>query len=337
MIPESIDTASYPASPMRGDDFYVTGASQDAGSISITNAAGVTREIICPAVADTTMEMKDNSGVIRDVPVVNVGQTSIPLEIIQAIEEQAFGDIGQEIDEEDSEEEDSETDNSALAESKDDPNNYIKIIKRSPTLDMTFEQLLAGIVKFSQNVFAQQLGTREAERTFGHNVVYSCGSRYKKIWINSIGFEVGHVTYRGIFIQENNENFDDYNDQERYNITLHYVPGMENLHSYRGRECVLSVYGPTLEEALKCSVKRMQELRRCYTCNTVYDSAIGEYCVCCMFSDFYTRDNDLITCIICTEKTRDYITLKCGHRYHSNCLVGVQGHKCPMCRQVFSL
>ncbi|WP_398577076.1 RING-HC finger protein, partial [Streptococcus mitis] len=53
--------------------------------------------------------------------------------------------------------------------------------------------------------------------------------------------------------------------------------------------------------------------------------------------NFYTYDNPVVTCNVCSEKTKDFVTLMCGHRFDYGCLRQIRNNKCPLCRHEFEL
>jgi hypothetical protein len=210
--------------------------------------------------------------------------------------------------------------NSDKSSSSDD--NYTIIPLRSPTLDLSSEQLLSHISSMIESIFSE---TGEKPVEYGFNIKYT--PRYFNnlpavINFYNLIFELNHVSFVEIAVEK----------LEQYNVKLFYINPF--LRQNRG---IVSQTRTTVSDAFKAAIERARKIKLCYTCSIPYDSNFSEYCPCCLLSDFFTYDNKIITCAICHEKTKDFKTLGCGHMFHMSCLMKVKNAKCPCCRMVFFL
>jgi len=208
-----------------------------------------------------------------------------------------------------------------------DVNNYIAP-KKSVTKDMTGEQLLMHICKFADNIFL--LDPTENQR-ITPDTSYVQEGQSKIITIENIMFEVNRILCKGVRIIQRKED-----DAFKYTASIQYVAQDEDY--WNGPAYTIIVNKPTLQDVISHIHEKLKKMQRCDTCKTVvYDSSISEHCIICLFSDYFTKDNDLITCVICSEQTRDFTTLQCGHRFDHACLSKINNRVCPLCREPFAI
>jgi hypothetical protein len=213
------------------------------------------------------------------------------------------------------------------------PNNYIDLTKRSDTADLQHDQMLNAIYQMVDKTFKTKI-PYGSNQNFGTNISYELQlSGNKTVYIYGIVFEVNQISITGILIKENNTN----NKLPKYNVFLIYNISFENRLNEKNTTS-LNVTGNSLYDTIKSSFDRLQELKRCRNCESIYDNSVSQYCACCLFCDFYTKLNPLVQCIICNDKMRDFCTIKCGHRFCLACLTKVVksgNSQCPLCRTLF--
>lgn len=227
-------------------------------------------------------------------------------------------------------EEDGEQPEIKLEDTK-DADNYYEPPKRSPTKDMTADQLLDGICTYIENVMAKTAPMDGSAMTFGANTQYVDDHvQGRMVTVSNIVFEVNQVTVKSVrVIRHRGAN-------GGYTASVAYSTQPD--HYWNGPSYFLKVSNPVMRDAISGLYKNLKALKHCSSCKTVYDSSLSEHCVICLFSDYFTRENPEIKCVICTERTRDFTTLQnCGHRYCWPCLQKVSNRKCPMCRTSFNL
>lgn len=204
--------------------------------------------------------------------------------------------------------------------------NYTPIPSRSPTLDLSSDQLLASISSMIQRIFSENV---DRPVDYGLHIKYT--PRYFRnipavINCHNLIFEINQVSFVEVAVEKIEQ------DPISYNVKLYY-----NNPGFKQNKGIISQAGLTVSDAFKAAVERARKIRLCYTCSIPYDSEVSEYCPCCLLSDFFTYNNKLITCAICQEKTKDFKTLGCGHMFHITCLSKVKKATCPCCRTAFSL
>jgi hypothetical protein len=173
---------------------------------------------------------------------------------------------------------------------------------------------------------------------FAHSVEYnvhsSTGTRSVKI-VNII-FEVNRVTVRGVSVfRENRPGCTKEVPMYKFTAALDYTTGPD-VGMYGSRH-QLSAEGETSKDALGRVYAKLKTIRHCDTCTTVYDSTIADHCVVCLFSDYFTKENPNVLCVVCTKRTRDFTTIGCGHRFCYGCLAKNQKKTCPLCRSPYRL
>lgn len=208
------------------------------------------------------------------------------------------------------------------------------VSKKSPTLDMDQDQLLEHICKFCDNLM--HINTNERLTGFGPNINMFYSRNIKQIDITNIIFEVNMITIHEIHIVRNKKSPVESSDSEDYEYTVN-ISYVLHPHQYvNGNKFFVGSTKSVLKDAISSAYKRLKMLKFCRLCKTAYDSSISEYCVVCLFSHYFTFENPEITCIICTDKTKDFITIpSCGHRFCYECIQNVASRKCPMCRKPF--
>jgi hypothetical protein len=208
--------------------------------------------------------------------------------------------------------------------------------KTSPTRDMTTEQFLDNICKFVDGIMA--MDPKLPYSGFGPHVSYSknpSGSE-RAVDISNIIFEVNQVTVAGVIItQEANKRPGHLPDEPfEYNVILKYVVDRKDYS--HGSKYNIRVNGTNLREVMSQVHAKLLKMKKCCHCSSVYDTNISDVCIICLFSDYFTKDNPVITCIICREKIKDFATLGCQHRFCLPCLFKITNHKCPTCRATFT-
>lgn len=210
-------------------------------------------------------------------------------------------------------------------------NNYIKN-NSSETQRMTAEQLLDSISSMVDRLI---LIDDENYNGCGSNVTYEKSGDIKVITVSNIIFEINQILISEIIITRNP--FSSTSVMPcTFTINIHYI--LQCIGYVNDQIFNLAVPKSTCKESLKAAYDRFKKMRRCGTCKiAVYDTEVTDHCVACLFSDYFTIENPLITCSICHEKTKDFLTLECGHRYCIRCIYKVEPRKCPLCRAAFIL
>jgi hypothetical protein len=216
-----------------------------------------------------------------------------------------------------------------------DENNYVKFVKRSPTLDFDFIELLGKLVKLVNNIFKLNTDQYDQQTIYdgielGHNVHYSIREGMKTVIISMIIFEVEFLSCQGIVITEVDAT------KPLYSVSLKCLMGLSRDRNHSSTSNI-TVHGSSITETFNRSFDRIRSIKYCYSCDTSFDSSLSDVCICCLFSDIYTKDNPTSVCAICKESTKDFKTLYCGHRFDYNCLSQMHKQVCPICREPFKL
>jgi hypothetical protein len=205
-------------------------------------------------------------------------------------------------------------------------NNYVNLNTKCISFFMTPSQLLENVYKLCDNVFARETGGNNTP-----HLLYSKTSMCKHITISNIMFEINRIKYMQINIYDYENATNSPTKIGRYTVSLSY----RSIFSHNEHRVISE--SDSLEEAFQGSLANAKMMKMCENCPIPYNTRISECCPCCLFSNFYTSGNDLITCAICKEQTRDFVTLDCGHRFDLKCLQRCADEKCPCCRQPFEI
>jgi hypothetical protein len=95
--------------------------------------------------------------------------------------------------------------------------------------------------------------------------------------------------------------------------------------------------GTTIKEAF---IKAMDNLNRfvfCRHCGIIRKDNIYDLneqkCECCIINDILACESKTSEyCAICMENTKNYYTLRCGHKFHRSCVSNLNHKICPLCR-----
>jgi hypothetical protein len=88
-----------------------------------------------------------------------------------------------------------------------------------------------------------------------------------------------------------------------------------------------------LQTVVRKSYNGLRAMRRCMFCMSIWNSELSDVCPLCLFTDYFTRENELYDCPVCKESIRDWTILDCNHRLCYKCLAQIRNpRKCPMCR-----
>jgi hypothetical protein len=225
----------------------------------------------------------------------------------------------------------SNTSDSSSSNGSDSDDNFIPL-NISSTMNMPGDQILEHICKFVNNIFEKNPPAEHS--SFGANVVYRQTRTDKTIGIRNIILQVNQVTLKSIDITQH---ISDANGSvsNKYLVRLNYVANPSQY--FNGQSYSIGCVRDTLKDAIQSSYDNLKRLHLCNSCKSIYDSTFTDHCVVCMFSNFYTHENQLITCAVCTDKFRDHITLNCGHRFCWDCARKNVNRKCPICRAPYQL
>lgn len=107
----------------------------------------------------------------------------------------------------------------------------------------------------------------------------------------------------------------------------------ENLEVYS-----IGCRGKSIRESFSGVLEKMNTHVFCKHCGHIkLDSNYyidQEKCESCLITDILMCDSKVSEyCSICMESTKNFYTLRCGHKFHRSCISGLQHKICPLCRK----
>lgn len=101
---------------------------------------------------------------------------------------------------------------------------------------------------------------------------------------------------------------------------------------------ILQTAGPSLKKAFSTILDYINKYIFCKQCGTIrqFDSYSEEHnkCDSCLINDILMLNRKTSEyCTICMESTKNYYTLRCGHKFHRSCLSDLKVKACPNCRK----
>lgn len=200
--------------------------------------------------------------------------------------------------------------------------NYVPPSLSSSTFLLDKQQLIDQICKLCEKIYNTGKFFQDIHIGYsGRNILFT----------NFI-VEINQVRLHNLTItrEQNTNDIDNNSNNYKYIASLVYSKGY--LESY-----IKSELCDTIESSIKQLLEKTKKLKWCSFCEMGYNSELCDYCVCCLVSDLLTYDNSKITCPICLQDTKDYITISCGHRYHFTCISKNKTNKCPICRSKYTI
>jgi Zinc finger, C3HC4 type (RING finger) len=151
----------------------------------------------------------------------------------------------------------------------------------------------------------------------------------KQVTLKNIVFEVNKLIINRVIISQIHSLS---NNEDKFSAAISYVRSNKNLTT-GGPAWTIDHSGKTVAEAITKTYENLKALKKCEWCTGVWDGRMNDQCIICLFSDYFTRENEKIECPICRTSTRDFTTLDCNHRMCYQCLFKiVRPKKCPLCR-----
>lgn len=101
---------------------------------------------------------------------------------------------------------------------------------------------------------------------------------------------------------------------------------------------MLQTSGPNLEKTFSSILDYINKYIFCKHCGVIrqYDSYSEKHNKCdnCLINDLLSMSRlHSEYCTICMEETKNYYSLRCGHKFHRACLSDLEIKSCPNCRK----
>lgn len=196
---------------------------------------------------------------------------------------------------------------------------------KSPTRDLSEDEYVQKI----SNMSRVMLGTDSASwaKVCGPNIeIISEGRSGTKSFSLKNNFEVNGIIITRISVAHGIEE-----SKSVWSVTLTYIKHPKEY--FTDNRYHLQYVDKDLQTVVRKSYKGLKALRRCTFCMSIWNGELSDVCVTCLFSDYFTRENEIYDCPICKEGVRDWTILNCNHRVCYKCLAQIRKpRKCPMCR-----
>ena len=151
----------------------------------------------------------------------------------------------------------------------------------------------------------------------------------KQVTMKSIVFEVNKLIINRVTISQIHTLS---NNDDKFSAAVSYIRSNKHLLA-GGPAWTIDHSGKTIAEAITKTYENLKAMQKCEWCTGVWDRRMSDQCMTCLFSDYFTRENEKIECPVCRTNTKDFTTLECNHRMCYKCLFRiVRPKKCPLCR-----
>lgn len=198
-------------------------------------------------------------------------------------------------------------------------------LTKSPTRDLPEEEYVKRITNLSYLILGAD--TASWAKVCGPNIeVLSGGRSGTKSFTMKNNFEVN-----GIIVTRVNITHEPEEPKNTWAVALTYI--RHSKEYFTGNRCYLQYFDKDLQTAIRKSYNGLKALKRCMFCMSIWNSEMSDVCLICLFSDYFTRENELYECPVCKDSIRDWTILDCNHRLCYKCLSRInEPRKCPMCR-----
>lgn len=195
---------------------------------------------------------------------------------------------------------------------------------KSPTRDFSEEEYVKRISNLSRLILEGEPGFWA--KICGPNIDVVSGRNGAKSFSMKINFEVNGIIITRISVSHETEEL-----KNIWSVALTYI--RHSKEYFTGNRCYLQYSDQDLQVAVRKSYNGLKALRRCIFCMSIWNSEMSDVCLICLFSDYFTRENELYECPVCKENIKDWTILDCNHRLCYKCLARIaEPRKCPMCR-----
>ncbi len=137
-------------------------------------------------------------------------------------------------------------------------------------------------------------------------------------------------------------------DNRGFSFNFHAYKNIDNINPYiendEDDECRhlynIHTHAKTLHDAFINILNKINECIFCKHCGEIHSEELfykdlNKCQNCCLNDLLYSKRLTSEHCTICLESTKNYYTLRCGHKFHRACLSDIKDStkKCPNCRK----
>lgn len=158
---------------------------------------------------------------------------------------------------------------------------------------------------------------------------------------HKISFDVYNCNIKNIYgLEFHGIEFVYYKHTDLYSIDFNTYTHCDGIIENELSSDVFSVRysGNSVKEVFSKAVDNLNKYIFCRHCGNIrkYDMYFTEQekCECCVINDILSFDKKSSEyCNICMEHTKNYYTLRCGHKFHRACVSKLANKICPTCRK----
>jgi hypothetical protein len=125
-----------------------------------------------------------------------------------------------------------------------------------------------------------------------------------------------------------------------YTIQFYICKSIDGIKPLNNESELFSLYsgGDSLQTSFSTMLDYVNSYIFCKHCGVIrrFDSYSEEKDMCenCIITEILMLDREKCEyCTICLESTKNYYTLRCGHKFHRSCLSDLEVKACPNCRK----
>lgn len=214
---------------------------------------------------------------------------------------------------------------------------FKKPATKSASCDWSEDEYVERISTLAQKALGSEYSTWT--RAAGTNLTISHKGPVRIMGIKNVVFEVNGITVNGITVGYHLAIGPDGEvpSDRAWHVALSYIPTIKayNIPHLANN---LQHSDINLITALRKTYASLKALRCCDYCHSVWNTELSPNCPVCMFSNYFTRENEKIECPVCMTELRDFFTPECGHRLCYKCMFKLrQPRRCPSCRTEIEL
>lgn len=201
----------------------------------------------------------------------------------------------------------------------------ISAITQSKTRDFSEDEYVQKISKLSQTILGKNVACWA--KSCGPDIeIISLERSSRNSFTLKTCFEVN-----GIMITRITVSHDSDESKNDWFVILTYVKHSRDY--FTGNRYHLQYFDKDLQTTIRKSYTGLRALKRCMFCMSIWNSEMSDVCPLCLFSDYFTRENEVHECPVCKENVKDWTILDCNHRLCYKCLAQIkQPRRCPLCR-----